>query len=171
MENQNESIQSEIIDLGFNVEDVDLSRPVMKPGRKRFTVVSTTKVPTKTDNEDGSKYNLQVVFSLDEEAESTKKDDSGATRMIHPGFKLTQSLPLQDSGKMSKDQWKERPTQLHRAITGEKGGINTGAWQNKTVILDITVKPKSTGKDGKEYPEGNDIKGYYPVPENQNAAK
>lgn len=48
----------------------------------------------------------------------------------------------------------------------EDSDIQLEDFQGADVALQVVYKPESQGKDGKTYPEGNDVKGYYPLSEN-----
>jgi hypothetical protein len=150
--------ESEIIDFGFSAGDVDLSRPVLKAGKHRFRIVSTTKKPSTNGS------NLATVFELAEPVEATKRNDDGTPRIVQPGFKITMTKPMQDSGKMRPGQWREWPTTIQLAATGDKGALNTGGWINKEVLCDVTIRPAHTGDDGKTYEESNDIARVHPLP-------
>jgi hypothetical protein len=148
MENNNEQLVNEIIDLGYNVEDVDLSRPVLAAGTYPFTVVGVAAEQSKSNPQN---RNLKVTFALAAVAEATNG------KLVNPGFRLTMYMPLQDVGKMQPGQWKERPAQLHNGL-GLTGAISTGEWTGKTVNCTVKVTPSRTDDaSGRTYPEGNEI--------------
>lgn len=162
--------QNEIIDLGFDVDQVDLSRPTLKAGRYKFSVNSTVQKPTQKDNPDGTKKNLVIAFRLEQPAEATKRDAEGKVVTISPGFTITENWPMWDSPKMSKDQWKERPARLHSAL-GLTGGVNTGAWQGRSFLAEVVIRPaRKDEATGETYPESNSIKRVYPLSDQDQTA-
>lgn len=149
---------NEVIDVGFDVGEAELDRPVLKPGTYKFTITSTSKEPSKS-TEGGE--NLVVNYSLAEMAESTKGEP------INPGFTLRQWNPMKPVGKMTEKQIKDRLGSIHFAATGEKTGkITTDKWIGKTVRVRIALRePRKNEQTGQEYGASNDIQRVYPATE------
>lgn len=74
--------------LNINLQEVDTSRPVIVAGKYAFSVKECSRVPKK---DDPNKFNLLIVFTLDQEAETVQ----GGT--VQPGYQIRRYLPLQQS--------------------------------------------------------------------------
>ncbi len=153
---------NEMIDLDFDMSEVDLSRPVLKAGTYDATIAFTRKDVTKKSNTPV----LLVGFRLAQTAEDTK----GNT--VNPGFTITQRIITQPSGKLTQKMINERLARIANAATGAKAGKpNTGEWIGKPVR--VAIKLRDEHKDeatGETYPASNEVNNVYPPPQAQTAA-
>jgi len=140
-----ENTQNEIIDLGFDVSEADVTRPVLKDGTYDMTIGFTRSETSKNGHP-----MLLVGFRLAQNAEDT----TGKT--VNPGFTLIQRYLTQPTGKMTKEQIQDRFKRIHFAAAGE-GKVNTGAWIGKTVKARVKIR-EAQG----EFGESNDISNVYP---------
>lgn len=150
-----DNTQNEIIDLDFSMEEVDIERPVFKDQIVKLVCIGTSVKASKST--EGNR-NLDVQFK------STTPLLTTSGKEFAPGQILFDSMPMQDSGKMSPGQWKERPAKLHYALTGDKSGKpSTAQWQGKEVTAKLKLRPARTDdRTGQEYPEKHEISFYYP---------
>lgn len=148
---ETETQTSEIIDLGFNVSEADVARPVLKDGTYDMTIGFTR--PEKSKN---GHPMLLVGYRLAQTAEDTK----GKT--VNPGFTIVQRYMRNPSGDLTEKMIQDRFKQIHFAAAGE-GAVNTGAWIGKTVRARVKLREPSVNKTtGEEYPESNEVSGVYP---------
>ncbi len=150
---ETETQQNEIIDLDFDMKDVDLSRPVLKDGTYDSTIAFTRTQKTKNGHPQ-----MLIGHRLAEVAENTKGEQ------VKPGFTLIQRVLMQPTGDLTKKMIDERLGAIHFAATGSKEGKpNTGQWLGKTVRIRVKLREPSVNKvTGEEYPESNEVSGVYP---------
>lgn len=140
----------EPIVLDVDLNQVDTSIPVIKPGLYDMEVADITK----EENKDKTGYNLKVKFVTKEPAKSHKDEE----QEINAGFPLFKYYPLQKKeGGSDKFDWRVGLAQLIDACLGtemgNRPGFNASELLNKTVRVAVAV---SVNKDT-EQPQ-NEIK-------------
>jgi hypothetical protein len=143
-----ENQDSEIIDLGFDVNEKDVKRPVLKDGSYPFTIAYVRGETSKNNQP-----MLLVGFRLAEPAQDT----DGKT--VSPGFTITQRYLRQPVGGLTQEMIQRRFQQIHFAAAGE-GKVNTGAWVGKTVLCRVNIREAQGGYD--ESNEIQSVKPYHP---------
>jgi len=139
--------QSEIIDLGFDVSEADVLRPVLQSGTYDFTIASTRKEPSRQKQIP----QLLVVYRLAEPA----VDSQGRT--VNPGFTIIQRYLLQPTGGLTMEMIQRRIKEIHFAAAGE-GKVTTEAWIGKVVRCRVNMREAHTDPvSGVEYGETNEI--------------
>lgn len=152
MENTNETQGNEIIDLGFDINEADVARPVLQGGTLDFTIAATRREPSKQKQIP----QLIVVFKLAEMAKDTQGRD------VNPGFTLTQRYLTQPTGGMTQEMIKRNIGQIQVAAAGA-GRVNTEGWIGKTVRCSVRLREAHTDqKTGKQYGESNEISAVFP---------
>lgn len=141
-----ENQDSEIIDLGFDVNEADVKRPVLKGGTYAFTLARVWKDKTKA-----GAPQLAIMHRLTQPAQATDGKD------ISPGFTITQRYLMEPTGGLTKEMIENRFKQIHFAAAGE-GKVNTGSWVGKTVMCRVNIREPHDG-----YDESNEIASYKPV--------
>lgn len=150
---------SEIIDLGFDVTEADVARPVLRNGNYDATIVFARKeqsrqkgLPTMTVGYRLTKGGMDI----------TGKD-------IRPGFTIVQRILMQPTGGLTEEMIRRRLQQIHFAAAGP-GRVTTGAWIGKPVTIRVTVRePHRDETTGEEYDASNDIARVYPPPKSAEA--
>src|SRR4030095_5792514 len=102
-----ETQQNEIIDLGFDVSEADVARPVLKDGTYDMTIGFTRQETSKNGHP-----MLVVGFRLAQNAEDTQG------KQVNPGFTITQRYLREPTGKMTKQQVQDRFKRIHFAAAG-----------------------------------------------------
>lgn len=140
-----ETQENEIIDLGFDVNEADVARPILKDGTYDMTIGFTRKETSKNGHP-----MLLVGFRLAQTAEDTNG------KSLNPGFTIVQRYLTQPTGKMTQEQIQDRFKRIHFAAAGE-GKVNTGAWIGKTVRARVKIR-EAQG----EFGESNDVSNVFP---------
>jgi hypothetical protein len=148
---QSES-DSEIIDLGFDVSEADVARPVIKDGNYNATIAfarkglsSQKQIPQ-----------LLVGYRLTEPTQDINGKDIGA------GFTITQRIQLQPTGKLTEAMIQDRIKRVHFAACGP-GRVTTAEWVGKPVRIRVTLRePHRDEQTGEEYDASNDIGRVFP---------
>lgn|SRR5215472_1058103 len=144
---------SEIIDLGFEVNEDDVKRPLLKGGSYLGTIQYARRQPTAKAGI--PQWNIGV--RLDVEAPTV---DGKTTK---PGFTLVYRFLAEPTGGMTAAMIKERLQRLHFAAAGA-GKVNSGAWVGKQVQVAVKLRePHTDEKTGESYDASNEISGVYPV--------
>lgn len=159
MPDETETVESEIIDLGFDVSEADVARPVIRNGNYNATISfvrkglsSQKQIPQ-----------LLIGYRL---LEATK-DLNG--KDINAGFTITQRIQLQPSGKLTEAMIQDRLKRVHFAAAGP-GRVTTAEWVGKPVRIRVTLRePHRDEATGEEYDASNDIGGVYPPPKSAEA--
>lgn len=141
-----EDTQNEIIDLGFDVNEADVARPILKDGTYNFKIGFTRKETSKNGHEQ-----VLVGYRLEEVAEDTNG------RPVNPGFTIISRYLTKPTGKMTQEMISDRFKRIHFAAAGE-GRVNTGEWIGKSVRARVKIR-EAQG----EFPESNEIAGVMPV--------
>lgn len=149
MENPQVEQTSEIIDLGVDVSEADILRPVLQNGTYEAEVAFFRQEKTRVSQLD----QLLIGYRLTQEA----KDLNGKT--VNPGFTLTQRVLLEPSGKRTQEMINDQKKRLHYAITGKLGKADTSEWQGKPVRIRVTVREPHTDDAGNSYDASNEIAG------------
>jgi len=140
-----EETQNEIIDLGFDVNEADVARTILKDGTYDMTIGFTRRETSKNGHP-----MLLVGFRLAQDAEDT------VGKKVHPGFVINQRYLTQPTGNLTQEMVQDRFKRLHFAAAGE-GKVNTGAWIGKTVRARVKIR-EAQG----EFGESNDVTNVYP---------
>lgn len=140
-----ENTQNEIIDLGFDVTEADVARPVLKDGTYDMTIGFTRGETSKNGHP-----MLVVGYRLAQNAEDTQG------KQVNPGFTVMQRYLMKPTGKMTQAQINDRFKRIHFAAAGA-GKVSTGAWTGKTVRARVKIR-EAEG----DFAESNDISGVYP---------
>jgi hypothetical protein len=150
---------SEIIDLGFDVSEADVARPVIKNGNYNANIAFVRRANSSQKNIP----QLLVGYKLLEPT----KDLQG--RDINAGFTITQRIMLQPSGKLTQEMIQDRLKRVHFAAVGP-GRVTTAEWVGKPVRVRVTLRePHRDEATGEEYDASNDIGGVYPPPKSAEA--
>src|SRR6266446_2569989 len=136
---ETDTVQNEIIDLGFDVKEADVARPVLKDGTYDMTIGFTRGETSKNGHP-----MLLVGYRLAQSAEDTRG------RSVNPGFTITQRYMRKPSGDLTQAMIDDRFKAIHFAAAGE-GAVNTGAWIGKTVKARVKIR-EAKG----EYSESNE---------------
>lgn len=142
---ETDTVQNEIIDLGFDVNEADVARPVLKDGTYDMTIGFTRGETSKNGHP-----MLLVGYRLAQSAEDTRG------RTVNPGFTITQRYMRKPSGDLTQKMIDDRFKLIHFAAAGE-GSVNTGAWIGKTVKARVKIR-EAKG----EFSESNEVSGVYP---------
>jgi hypothetical protein len=137
--------QNEVIDLGFNVTEADVARPILKDGTYDMTIAFTRQETSKNGHP-----MLVVGYRLAQQAEDTNG------KPLNPGFMITQRYLTQPTGKMTSEQIQDRFKRIHFAAAGT-GKVSTGAWTGKTIRARVKIR-EAEGDFG----ESNDVSAVYP---------
>lgn len=140
-----ETQQNEVIDLGFDVNEADVARPVLKDGTYDMTIGFTRSETSKNGHP-----MMLVGYRLAQDAEDTQG------KKVNPGFMILQRYLRQPTGNMTQSMVEDRFKRIHFAAAGE-GKVNTGAWIGKTVRARVKIR-EAQG----EFGESNDISAVYP---------
>jgi hypothetical protein len=139
--------QNEVIDLGYDVNEADVARPVLQGATLNFTI-------QRTYQENSRKQGiptLVVVYGLAEVA----KDTQG--REVNPGFTIFQRILMKPTGGLTQEMIDQRIKSIHFAAAGE-GRVSTGAWIGKTVRCRVNLRESHKDEaTGTEYGESNEI--------------
>lgn len=156
MDNQD----NEIIDLGFDVTEADVARPILKDGTYDFTITSV-----KSGESSQAKIpQISVGYKLAQDAEA---DDGKPVRAGQ--VTLFANYLRQPTGKLTEAMIRERFQQIHFAAAGA-GRVNTEAWLGKPVRCRVSIREKRTDqKTGKEYAARNEVDRVLPPAQNAQA--
>jgi hypothetical protein len=145
METQTE--QNEVIDLGYDVTEADVARPILQAGTYDFTIQRTYQEASRK----AGIPTLVVVYSLTEVAKDTQGRD------VNPGFTMFQRILMKPTGGLTKEMIDQRIKSIHFAAAGE-GRVTTSAWIGKTVRCRVSLRESHKDEaTGTEYGESNDI--------------
>jgi len=142
-------MSNEILDLELDLTDVDTSFPTLQENTVLVRVINAEIVPTKKDNEDGSKKNLMMTYATVTENPSTSGD------VIAPGYPLKEWYPLQQSDNPNAPDYKVGLAKLLEALFGERPQFNQATIDmmgGKEALA--LVKVRETEEFGKQ----NDVK-------------
>lgn len=160
METNQEQPDSEIIDLGFDVSEADVARPVIKPGRYPATISFARKEASRQKG----LPTLMVGYRLNAPAKTIDNKEVGAN------FTLVQRILLEPTGGLTKQMIEDRLKRVHFAAAGP-GRVTTAAWVGKPVDIRVTLRePHRDETTGEEYDASNDIGGVYPPAKSAEAA-
>lgn len=136
------------IDISFDVDEGDITRPVLKAGTYDFTIGFTRNEPSRKQG----KPQLLVGYRLAQIAEDTRG------RPISPGFTITQRILLVPSGKYTEELRDQRLKQIQFATHGKSrfNGDPT-VWVGKPCRVQITVREPHTDDLGQAFGESNEI--------------
>ncbi len=147
-----DTLQNEIIDLGFDINEADVARPVLQGGTYDFTIAATRQEPSRQKQ----LPQLVVVYRLAQIAKDTRGND------VNPGFTLTQRYLTKPTGGMTQEMIKRNIGQIQFAAAGA-GRVNTGDWIGKTVRCSVRLREAHTDeKTGQSYGESNEIGSVFP---------
>jgi hypothetical protein len=150
---------SEIIDLGFDVTEADVARPVIRAGNYNATIAFARRA---NSSQKGIPQ-LLVGYRLSEPSKDLQGKD------INPGFTITQRIMLQPTGKLTEDMIQRRVKQVHFAACGP-GRVTTAEWVGKPVRVRVTLRdPHKDEATGEEYDASNDISSVLPPPRSAEA--
>lgn len=148
------------IDLNVDLNNLDLSFPVMAPGKLQLEIGSAELKPTVSG---GSRINLKFTNVREVPAED-------GSIIPAKGSTFFFNVNLTPSGKMTAAMVLRNVGSLIQAVGGLPGARVTNAEQwvdslpGKTCLAQVKVKPESTDKNtGKTYARSNDI-GYFVIP-------
>jgi hypothetical protein len=159
MAEDTEQTDSEIIDLGFDVSEADVARPVIKNGNYNATISYVRKG---VSSQKGIPQLLIGYRLLEATKDLTGKD-------INAGFTINQRIQLQPSGKLTEAMIQDRLKRVHFAAVGP-GRVTTAEWVGKPVRIRVTLRePHRDEATGEEYDASNDIGGVYPPPKSAEA--
>jgi hypothetical protein len=159
MAEETEPQDSEIIDLGFDVTEADVARPLLKPGSYNAVIAFARKEPSRQKQIPL----LLVGYRLTEPF----MDING--KQVNAGFTLTQRIMLRPSGKLTQDMIQDRIKRVHFAAAGP-GRVTTAEWVGKPVRIRVTLREAHRDEaTGEEYDASNDIGGVYPPPRSAEA--
>jgi len=152
--------ESEIIDLGFDVTEADVARPVIKGGKYNATISYVRQEPSRKAN----LPQLLVGFRLSEPTKSIDGKDVGE------GFTITQRILMQPTGGLTQQMINDRLKRIHFAAAGP-GRVTTAGWVGKPVQVRVSLRePHKDKETGEEYDASNDIAGVYPPTKSAEAA-
>ena len=161
MPEDTEQPESEIIDLGFDVTEADVARPVLKNANYNANISFVRKELSRNKQVP----QLLVGYRLLEPA----TDING--KQVNAGFTLVQRIMLQPSGKLTEAMIQDRLKRIHFAAAGA-GRVTTAAWIGKPVRIRVTLRePHRDEATGEEYDASNDIGGVYPPPKSAEGAE
>lgn len=147
-----EQPDSEIIDLGFEVSEADVARPVLKRGTYAAIISFARQEPSRQKGTP----TLLVGYRLTEPTKTVDGKDVGA------GFTIIQRILMQPTGKLTQQMINDRIKRVHFAAAGP-GRVTTAAWVGKPVRVLVTLRePHRDETTGEEYDASNDIGGVYP---------
>lgn len=159
-ENQAEQPDSEIIDLGFDVSEADVARPVLKPGRYP-AIISFAR------QEQSRKQGLPTLAVGYRLTVATKTIDN---KEVGANFTIVQRILMQPTGGLTQQMINDRLKRIHFAAAGP-GRVTTAAWIGKPVDVRVTMREPHLDKEtGEEYDASNDIGGVYPPAKTAEAA-
>lgn len=153
MPDTNEQPDSEIIDLGFDVTEADVARPVLKAATLDAEISFARTEPSR---QKGLKQML-VGFRLTQPAETIDG------KSVNAGFTLIKRVLMEPSGKWTKAMGDDALKRIHFAAAGP-GKVTTGAWIGKPVRIRVTFRDVHTDDAGQEFPASNEIGAVYPMP-------
>lgn len=144
---------NEIIDLGFDVTEADVARPILKDGTYDFTITSV-----KSGESSQAKIpQISVGFKLAQDAESDDGKPVRAGQVV-----LFRNYLRQPTGKLTQEMIQNQFQQIHFAAAGA-GRVNTEAWLNKPVRCRVSIRESRTDKQtGKTYAARNEIERVLP---------
>lgn len=148
----NQEPDSEIIDLGFDVSEADVARPVLRNGT--YDAVIAFARP-ETTRQKGLPQ-LVIGYRLTEPTTDINGKEVGE------GFTIIQRVLMQPSGGYTERMMKDRLGRIHFAAAGP-GRVSTKDWIGKPVRVRVTLRePHRDEATGQEYDASNDIGGVYP---------
>jgi hypothetical protein len=149
----NAETQNEVIDLGYDVTEADVARPVLQAGTYNFTIQRTYQ----ENSRKAGIPTLVVVYQLAEVAKDTQGRD------VNPGFIMFQRILMKPTGGLTQEMIKTRIDSLHFAAAGA-GRVTTEAWIGKTVRCRVSLRePHKDETSGTEYGESNEISRVMPT--------
>lgn len=145
------------IDLNVDLNNIDLSRPLLAPGRLRLNVADCTIAPTKKG---GSQLKLTLKNDQDVPVEDGTTVAPGACTVFH-------NLLLTPTGGMTSKMIVDSVAALVQSTGCNPGSKINDAWcaslKGRACMAQVGVEEESSGTDGKVYPRKNVIK-YFIVP-------
>lgn len=130
----NETETSEIIDLGFDVTEADVARPVLKAATLNAEIAFVRTVKTSKDQPQ-----MNIGYRLTEPAQSI----DGKT--VNPGFMVFQRFLLVPSGGYTEDMILTNKKRVHFAACGKGLAKNTGEWVGKPVRVQVKFRDEHDG--------------------------
>jgi hypothetical protein len=150
---QQQTPDSEIIDLGFDVTEADVARTLLKTA----TLDAEISFVRQEKSQEKQLKMLLVGYRLTQGAESIEG------KKINPGFSIIQRILNEPSGGYTEDMRQDRLRRIHFAAAGP-GRVNTGAWIGKPVRIRLTFRDAHVDKNGVDRPASNEVTGIYPMP-------
>lgn len=151
--------QSEIIDLGFDVTEADVARPVIRNGTYNANIAFARQEPSRQKG----LPTMMVGYRLTEPSKDINGKEVGA------GFTLVQRILMQPTGNLTQQMINDRLKRIHFAAAGP-GRVTTAAWVGKPVRVRVTLRePHRDETTGEEYDASNDVAGVYPPPKSAEA--
>lgn len=145
---------SEIIDLGFDVTEADVARPVLRSGNYDATIAFVRRENSRNKN----LPTLVVGYKL------LKPTVDVNGKEVNKGFTLVQRILMQPTGGLTEEMIKRRIQQIHFAAAGP-GKVTTGAWLEKPVTIRVNVREAHKDEQtGEEYDASNDVSRVLPPP-------
>jgi hypothetical protein len=151
MQEENQEVESAIIDLGFDVSEADIAFPTIKPGTYDAKIVSVTPAKSKSGAD-----MLEVRYRLlDGVTDLSGREVKGMTIM--------QRLVTQPTGGLTQEMIKRNVGRVQIAAAGP-GRVNTGTWKDKHVRIRVSLREAHRDEQtGEEYPASNDIANVLPA--------
>lgn len=148
----NTTPDSEIIDLGFDVTEADVARPVLKSATLNAEIAFVRTAKTSKDQPQ-----MNIGYRITETAQSI----DGKT--VNPGFMVFQRFLLVPSGDYTEAMKETNLKRVHFAACGAGRAENTAAWVGKPVRVQVKFRDVHTDpKTGSEYPASNEVGGVFP---------